>query len=250
MTHHYDGAVTSYTYDGVVQVTLAAHGTIFNTLVTLYQVFQGVGTALCCTTGLRVGNGKTHEIPALVGIAVCITIVFASGLSTSLYFGRVGIARLFIKNATVVDVVDHSMLGAAVSLPGYAFLMTLAGACRGAGKQRIIAVGTLIGYAVGIPLAWHFGYTDGITPADNGLLGVWYGNAVALGIAASLAVVQVLRIDWKGLVSAVEPRSRSTSGLGNVSKGKGGGAAVEDDRWREHTGEHTRLLVQMADGTE
>ena len=61
---------------------------------------------------------------------------------------------MFIQNETVVDVVDASMLGAAISLPGYAFLMTLAGACRGASKQRLVAIGTLVGYAVGIPLAW------------------------------------------------------------------------------------------------
>ena len=45
------------------------------------------GTALCCTAGMRVGNGKTHEIPALIGIAIAITIVVAAVLSCSLYYG-------------------------------------------------------------------------------------------------------------------------------------------------------------------
>ena len=77
----------------------------------------------------------------------------------------------------------------------------------------------------------YLGYREGITAASNGLRGVWYGNATALWIAATLAIVQVVRIDWGRLVSV----SASTSA-----------SAAAD----QEVGERTALLVQMADVTE
>ena len=59
--------------------------------------------------------------------------------------------------------------------------MTLAGACRGASKQRLVAIGTVVGYSIGVPLAWFMGYH---LEWPSPLLGVWYGNAIALGWAA------------------------------------------------------------------
>lgn len=56
-------------------------------LLRLFKTMRWSGTALCCTAGMRVGNGKTHEIPALIGIAIAITIVVAAVLSCSLYYG-------------------------------------------------------------------------------------------------------------------------------------------------------------------
>jgi MATE family multidrug resistance protein len=70
------------------KVTLAAHGIIFNTVVTLYQVFQGVGTALCAVVGQRVGAGKSGEVPWLCVVGALGAAVGAAILSSGLYFGQ------------------------------------------------------------------------------------------------------------------------------------------------------------------
>lgn len=42
--------------------TLAAHGVIFSTIVTMYQIPQGIGVALCAATGRRIGAGRGAEV--------------------------------------------------------------------------------------------------------------------------------------------------------------------------------------------
>ena len=119
-------------------------------------------------------------------------------LSTGRYYGRRSVASAFNRNASVIDEVDSSILGACFSLPGYAFLMTLAGACRGANRQRSLAMGTFLGYASGITLAWYLGYD---LEWPNPLLGVWLGNASALAWAALWALGTVFLVDWGNLAA-------------------------------------------------
>lgn len=142
-------------------ITLAAHGIIFNTVVTMYQVFQGIGIALCAATGKRIGAQEGQQVPGLIVLSVTAAIILAAGLCSILYFFRRGIAHAFTSDASVVDEVDQNMLGAVLSVPGYAILMTLAGACRGASRQKLVAAGTISGYAGGIPLAFWLGYVKG-----------------------------------------------------------------------------------------
>eukprot|EP00913_Durusdinium_trenchii_P006461 g6073.t1 len=86
-------------------------------------------------------------------------------------------------------------MGLVLSVPCYAQLMTFYGALRGANFQRPGILGTLIGYwVVGLPLGALLGcYWHWPTP----LLGVWFGNATALAIAATWVLSAVFfRIDW------------------------------------------------------
>ena len=84
--------------------------------------------------------------------------------------------------------IDDNMLGAVLSVPGYAVFMTLFGACRGANHQRLPFVGTLIGYAGGLGLAYYASHHPGW---QRPLLGVWIGNVAALTFAAAWVLILV-----------------------------------------------------------
>mmetsp|Transcript_8562 Transcript_8562/g.22068 ORF Transcript_8562/g.22068 Transcript_8562/m.22068 type:complete len:508 (-) Transcript_8562:8-1531(-) len=175
------------------EITLAAHGIIFNTVVTLYQFFQGIGIALCAATGKRIGARRGGDVPALITICVTTSAILAACVSSLLYFGRRDIARAFTSNSSIIDEVDENMLGAVLSVPGYAVLMTLAGACRGANRQKLVAAGTTSGYVGGVVLAFYLGYRIG---KPRPLMGVWLGNASALAWAALCACGVALFTDW------------------------------------------------------
>eukprot|EP00041_Stephanoeca_diplocostata_P006009 m.73156 g.73156 ORF g.73156 m.73156 type:complete len:502 (+) comp16118_c0_seq3:275-1780(+) len=194
-------------------VTLGAHGTMFNVIVTTYQIFQGLGIALCAMTGKRIGQGRGNEIPRMCLLASALAVFFIAVVLCTLYFLREQIGQLFSNNPDIIESVKRNMLGGCFSVPGYAFLMTLGGACRGANRQRLVALSTLVGYGIGLPLAWVLGYHQHWpTP----LFGVWIGNAAALAFAASCTVAIVSMIDWSTVTKAV-PRMRSNTGSGDVS---------------------------------
>ena len=114
------------------------------------------------------------------------------------------------------------MLGACLSVPGYAVLMTLYGACRGANRQNMVFAGTAVGYASGIPLGWFLGKRLG-WPAGRPLLGVWLGNVWALTFAALWALLVVARLPWRTLRPL-----RPLAGAPLGGAGGAGGADVYD----------------------
>ena len=153
------------------------------------QIPQGIGTALCATTGARVGAGRPEDVPALITICVTASMVLAGGMCALLLVFSKEVALLFTPDRTVISAVERNMLGAVLSLPGYSLLMTLAGACRGINRNRWVAAATTSGYAAGVPLAWYWGLHLGW---PRPLMGVWLGNAAALAWAATITVLSAV----------------------------------------------------------
>lgn len=204
------------------EVNLAAHGTLFNIVVTTYmvwraspnpvsdgraahanptllspQAFAGISTALCALTGRRIGEGLPNSVPRLCAIALCYSALFVGAIVACLYLLRAPLAAAFTPKAAVRRAVEGTMLATCLSVPGYAVLMTLFGACRGANRQRLATLGVLVGYAaIGLPLGYYLGAVRHWPSVQRALVGVWCGNAVALAFAATWIVVVVSRVDW------------------------------------------------------
>eukprot|EP00041_Stephanoeca_diplocostata_P029195 m.856061 g.856061 ORF g.856061 m.856061 type:complete len:544 (-) comp23511_c0_seq1:3708-5339(-) len=178
------------------EIALGAHGTIFNVLVTTYQLFTALGTALCAASGRRIGEGLSHEIPALLWISGTMALVIAACMGSAMYIFRAYIAEAFTPNPDVQQYTRENIIGATMSIPGYALLMTLVGACRGANRQKIVALGTVSGYTMGLALGWYLGVKIGW---PRPLLGVWLGNAAALTWAGLWTVGVVIAIQWSKL---------------------------------------------------
>jgi len=181
--------------DAIVQ--LAAFGTVFNVLVTWYNLFSGLSQGLCAVVGKHVGSGRPHLARLRVGAAVLLAMPLAVVIAAGLWLGRGAVAAAFTADTEVQSSVRSSMLGASLSVLGYALLMTLYGACRGIARQSTAARATTAGYALGIPLAWFLAKEHSGWPSP--LLGVWFGNAAALGIAATCVTTLMLRLDWDGI---------------------------------------------------
>ena len=186
---------------------LAAHGTMFNALVVAYMAFTGLNSALCATTGKHVGAGSAaHAAPRLVAIALGLAVCFAALLASGFYLLRGPLARAFTDDAPVIHAIEDNILGMVLSVPGYAVLMTLYGACQGANRQHAAFAGTAIGYLGGLPTAYYLGV---VRHWPLPLLGVWLGNVGALSFAAFWIVCLVSCIDWRR-VEAVAARAAAT----------------------------------------
>lgn len=175
-------------------VLLAAHGTLFNLVAIAYMTFTGLGTALCALTGKYVGKGAAATVPRLCAIAVALALALSLSISGALYGLRRPLGHLFTTDAAVVNAIDENMLGVSLGVPPYAILMTLYGACIGTNQRAWPFAGTLIGYAIGLPLAY---YLARVRQWPRPLMGVWLGNAAALGFAALCVIAFVVCKDWK-----------------------------------------------------
>lgn len=177
---------------------LAAWGTEFNITVIFYQVFSALGVVMCVMIGKYIGAGRAAEARRIMVVGLTLAAAFVGLVASTMYFLRRYIALAFVNDAAIVDEIADTMLGPCLSVPGYALLMNLYGAARGANIQARVTWGTLVGYGGGIPLAWYLG-TRAQWPSP--LLGVWLGNAAALAFAALWAAAVALSFDW----SAAKP---------------------------------------------
>ena len=136
------------------EVQLGANGVIFNSVVTLYQIFSGLGTALCALVGQQVGGAHPLASVHFVRAAMVLASIFVVILGVGLWALRSPLAHLFTSQETVQHAAERSMVGASASLVGYGFLMTLTARAGAAPKSAALA--TALGYcAIGIPLAYY-----------------------------------------------------------------------------------------------
>ena len=104
---------------------LAAHGTMFNVLVVTYMAFTGLGAALCAVTGKYIGAGEGGRVRALCAMALGIAAAACGLICSALYLLARPLGELFTQDAAVVDIIQRSILGPVLSVPGCACLVVL-----------------------------------------------------------------------------------------------------------------------------
>lgn len=181
------------------ETQLAAHGTLFNTVTIFYMTFTGLSQAVTATVGKNIGSEKPLQNKLVVWVACVFCGLSSCILCTLLWVCREQIARLFTADKRVVEAVEDAALGIVLSTPIYGFLMTLYGACRGSNRQKTAAIGTAVGYyCFGIPMGYVLGKVLGW---PNPLLGVWFGNVLALSFSLVVVIIVIARIDWSNVVA-------------------------------------------------
>lgn len=177
------------------EMNLAAHGTMFNIIVVFYMSWTSTCIAVCTLVGNALGAEENSRIRPLLYTSGLFSLATSLLVALGYELLKSSFARLFTEDLQVQELLEDSSMGLVLSVPCYAQLMTFYGALRGANFQRPGILGTLIGYwVVGLPLGALLGcYWHWPTP----LLGVWFGNATALAIAATWVLSAVFfRIDW------------------------------------------------------
>ena len=109
------------------EITLGAHGTMFNLLVTFFMAFTGLGAATCALAGKRIGEGAGDTVPRLFVIASTLALSMSVLVGGTLYVLRKQLAEAFTSDQAVIALVESSMIGASATVPGYAIFMTTYG---------------------------------------------------------------------------------------------------------------------------
>eukprot|EP00474_Spongospora_subterranea_P010935 CRZ11393.1 hypothetical protein [Spongospora subterranea] len=172
-------------------VNIAAHTILFTLNVIKYVGYSGFASA----ASIRVGNhlGRGDSIPAKAVAVISITSVAALSLifvAVTLCFLKT-LTRFYTDKQEIIDLVLSCSVPVSISEVAYATLMTAGGVLRGCGRQKVGSVWIAIGYAIGLPMAF-------LLSKSQGLGGIWWGNALALIIAALASVFYLVRVSWVG----------------------------------------------------
>jgi Na+-driven multidrug efflux pump len=181
-------------------LVLASHATLYNITVASNMVFAALSDATCAVVGRSIGAKRPRDVPwqCLGALVICVPLAFA--VASALYFSSPWLARFFTRDPGVQHLIEATALGPAVTVAAFALLFTAFGVCRGANRQQQAAAQTLLFYVAGIGLAYYAGVVRGW---PEPLLGIWLGNATAVGAAALAALLLVSCIRWEAVSRVV-----------------------------------------------
>lgn len=178
------------------EMAVGGNGIIFNTLAIFYMTFVATQAATTTRVGNLVGMKLSKRIPISVGTAVVLSFLLSGAASLLLQVYGKAVLGLYTDEAGILQQAYSAKLGMVLSIMPYAVMMCLLGALRGAGLQTWGAIALAIAfYIVGLPASAFLGLHT-----DLELLGIWYGNALGMTVAAVSMGLRIIFVNWEKVV--------------------------------------------------
>lgn len=172
------------------EIPLAAHQIALTTAGTLFMIPLGIAIALTMRMGNSAGAKETERYPAIIYSGWLLSLVFI--VFTSLLCGFFGkeIAQLYVSEHDVILLASQFLVVVAIFQLFDGIQVISGGILRGLGDVTLPAWVAFISYIIiGLPtgfiLAHHFGM---------GAIGIWWGLAIGLAIAAVFLSLRVLKV--------------------------------------------------------
>jgi MATE family multidrug resistance protein len=147
--------------------------------------------------------------PAEVKVAIFTNVLLTVGIgvscSTLVFLLRHKLGFLYTTDARLVSELASVLNVFAVFVISDGLNCVFSGIVRGAGRQELGGIVNITAYyIVGLPTAWVLAFHRGF-----GLMGIWYGLAIANLLACCMMGMVVLRMDWE--IEATNAANRVTS---------------------------------------
>lgn len=185
--------IYSRTVAGLGTVPFAAHQICMNIANVSLLGFDGLGIAAAALVGQDLGAGKPQRAETAVNTCVRFSAVVACLLMAGLIGFRIPLLHCFSQDPQVIDPAKNILLLLAASAIGDGLCVTYAGALRGAGDTRFVAVISLLSVTLVRPaLSWYLCY-----PAGLGLYGPWIGFLLDLWTRGILNTWRFRKGKWK-----------------------------------------------------
>ncbi|KAJ2077280.1 ethionine resistance protein [Coemansia sp. RSA 988] len=173
--------------------TLAAQSIVINTCSLTYQIPDGLSVVVCNQVGNLIGQSRTRRarLTAWLGIAFGVAVgaaTLVAALVVSSWWGSI-----YSDDRQIIAGIAVIMPASALFQMADAINAVGSGVLRSVGRQNL---GALINftayYLIGFPLGLYFTYG---TP-HFGVLGLWYGLCIGVGLAVPMQLLICLRTDW------------------------------------------------------
>ncbi|GAB4135535.1 MAG: MATE family efflux transporter [Bacteroidia bacterium] len=160
---------------------LAAHRISLSLAAMTYMISSGLGAAATIRTGTFLGLNDFAGVRKAGYSAVLLSLMFMSAAALCFIIFSEQLVGLFNDETAVLKVASPLLIIAAAFQLFDGTQVTMQGALRGIQDTIIPGIIAFAAYwIVGLPLSWLL-----CTKAELGVIGVWYGFVIGLGIAAS-----------------------------------------------------------------
>ncbi|XP_038670491.1 multidrug and toxin extrusion protein 1-like isoform X1 [Scyliorhinus canicula] len=204
---------TGMLYVGLINdVQLGAHGIIFQILIIAYRVPLGYSTAATVHVGNALGASNPEQAVNSAKVALCCMGCISLIITVIIGGTKTVVGYIFTNDREIIHLVSETIPICAVYHFFEAMTCVCGGVLRGAGKQKLGAIGNIVGfYLIGLPIGISLMFA-----AKLGVFGLWSGILIA-GVVQLIFFLNVIyRINWKeaadeALVNAGVMRDVETS---------------------------------------
>ncbi|XP_060704037.1 multidrug and toxin extrusion protein 1-like isoform X2 [Hemiscyllium ocellatum] len=176
----------------ISQVELGAQSVIYQVLTAVYMIPLGSGVA----ASVRVGNalGARNPEKAKTSATVALSLVGCCSLLIAMTLGasRRVLGYIFTTDKDIIQLVSRVDPVIATFHWFEAIATVSGGVLRGAGKQKLGAIGNLVGfYSIGFPLGVTLMFA-----AHLGVLGLWSGLFICVVVQTVFFLIVISKMNW------------------------------------------------------
>ncbi|XP_041053264.1 multidrug and toxin extrusion protein 1-like isoform X2 [Carcharodon carcharias] len=173
-------------------VELGAQSVIYQVLTAAYMIPLGCGVAASVRVGNALGARNPEEAKTSATVALsfvgCCSLLIAGILGSS----RNVLGYIFTADKDIIQLVSDVDPVIAAFHWFEAIATVSGGVLRGAGKQKLGAIGNLVGfYSIGFPLGVTLMFA-----AHLGVLGLWSGLFICVVVQAVFFIIVISRMNW------------------------------------------------------
>ncbi|MBN3300395.1 S47A1 protein, partial [Amia calva] len=198
----------------VSEVELGSQSVLHHLSTTAYIFPLGFSVAVSVRVGnaLGAGNKENAKLSAKIGIASAILVsVFVAAIIGGT---KDVIAYVFTYDLEIRERVSQVMVLFALFHFFDGTACVTAGVVRGTGKQKIGAMGVLVGYYfIGLPIGISLMFA-----AHMGIIGLWTGLLICVALQSCFLIVFIIKMNWNKATDEVSPWASCSHGLAHSDK--------------------------------
>ncbi|XP_077596277.1 multidrug and toxin extrusion protein 1-like [Stigmatopora nigra] len=175
------------------EVELGAESILYNLAVMVYMFPVGFSVGASVRVGNALGAGNTEQAKLCGKVSVACALVVACFSGTFLALSRDILAYIFTTEKDIVERVAHVLKMYSVGHIADSVAAVMGGIVRGAGKQTMGAICSLVGYyVVGFPIGVSLMF-----PIHLGIFGIWTGFLICTVTQVGFYTIYLCKMDWK-----------------------------------------------------
>lgn len=178
---------------------LAAHQIAISLAALSYMMASGLGAAATVRVANQLGQKKPYTMRKAGRVCLGLTLVFMTACGLMFFLGRDFFPGLYTSDTEVAATAAQLLIIAVIFQLSDGTQVVALGALRGLSEVKVPTLIALVAYwGFGLVPAYLMGITYGLGP-----LGIWYGLAIGLTVAA---ILLYWRFEWKSkkLIHAIE----------------------------------------------